>query len=251
MNPAQKRIVIVLGVATALVFAAVAIAALSGPSDRPEATGTSVAPTTSTSSTTTALPATSEPAGTSTSTTTTSTTTSTTTATEPPVLTLREDGLGEVPFGTEVEGAIARLGEILGPADDDTGWGPSFSGFGACPGERVRGVRWGTLWALFADGRTEWGSAAAPHFFAYLNSVFFDESRSLGLLTEEGIGLGDSVASLEAAYESRLTISFEELVGGHVFIIEVAEPGVLSGALTGDGETDLITAIDGGRGCGE
>jgi hypothetical protein len=173
---------------------------------------------------------------------------------------MREDGFGFatadgetriMPFGTEPEAAVTRMTEVLGPPDEDSGWIPSFSGFGTCPGEEVRGIRWGTLWLLMTDGETEWLDNGGRHFFAYLNSVFYDDTRSLGLLTEEGIGLGDTVKQLKDAYGERVEITYEDFIEGYLFTIEVPAPGQIRGGLTGENNDDLITAIDGGRGCGE
>jgi hypothetical protein len=166
------------------------------------------------------------------------------------MLLLQADGLGAVPFGTEAEEAVAAISEALGDPDEDSGWTPSFSGFGTCPGEQVRGLRWATMWVLMTDGATEWRNDGVPHMFTYLNSVFFD-SRSIGLLTPEGVGLGDTVEALEDAYGTDLEIAFDELVEGYVFSILVPAPQRLWGGLTGEDDDDLITSIDGGWGCGE
>jgi hypothetical protein len=164
---------------------------------------------------------------------------------------LRGDGLGSVEFGNEADIAVATLTSLLGPPDDDSGWIDSFSGFGTCPGETVRGLRWATMWVLMTDGSTEWRDDGVPHFFSYLNSVFYDDSRSLGLTTEAGIALGSPVDALRDTYGSDVAIGFEELVDGFLYTITVPAPGHLSGGLTGDQDEDLITSIDGGIGCGE
>lgn len=260
MTSTQKRILIVLAGVTALVFAAALVAALGGDDETsdeaassttgvPETTTTTSTTTTSTTTTTTLAATTTTSSETTTTSTTTSTTTTTTTAVEPPALVLRHDGLGAAPFGTDVDTTISTITAALGDPDEDTGWLPSFSGFGTCPGEEVRGLRWATMWALFTDGDTEWRDDGTPHFFSYLNSVFFDESQSVGLLTEEGVGLGDTVGSLIAAYSGDVAISYEELFEGYVFRVD--GPDILWGSLTGDQEDDRITAIDGGWGCGE
>ncbi len=155
-----------------------------------------------------------------------------------------------MPFGTEAGEAVTTITAVLGEPDEDSGWIPSFSGFGNCPGEQVRGLRWATMWLLMTDGDTEWRSDESPHFFAYLNSVFYGDGQSLGLVTDEGIGLGDPVTTLESAYGAEVLITFDELIEGFIFNIEVPEPGRLGGGLTGDGDDDLITSVDGGQGCG-
>ena len=260
MNSNQKRIVLALAAITVLVFVAVVIASLGGSGDESVAANGTVTSSTTTTSTsepttvstsTTTDPTTVSSTTSSTSTTTTSTTTTTTTTPVAPTLVLRADGLGAVFFGMESEAAVASLTAALGPPDEDSGWIPSFSGFGTCPGEQVRGLRWATMWALMTDGETEWRSDGIPHFFAYLNSVFYDESQSLGLLTEEGIGLGNTVADLRDTYGDRVEITFDELIDSHAFSIVVPAPGWLWGVSTGENDADLITSIDGGSGCGE
>jgi hypothetical protein len=266
MNPRQKRTILIMGVLTGLVFVAVVIASLSSPDESVtagETTTTATAPTSSTSEPTTTISS-STTTETTSSTTTSSTTTSPTTTTTnpvPPTMILLENGFGFMApgsetltmatFGSEAETALRAITEALGPPDEDSGWVPSFSLFGTCPGEEVRGVRWATLWALMTDGDTAWRNDGVPHFFAYLNSVFYDETQSLGLLTEELVGLGDTVKDLKDAYGKGVEITYEEFIDGYLFTIDVPEPGQLGGGLTGERNDDLITSIDGGQGCGE
>jgi hypothetical protein len=257
MNSTQKRIVLALVGITLLVFVAVLIASVGGSGDEPIAgdttitTTTTSAPASSTSQTTTTTEAsTTTSSPTTTSSTTTSTTTTSTTA-PPPPLVLRGDGLGSVAFGEEADQVVETITALLGTPDEDSGWIPSFSGFGTCPGEQVRGLRWKTLWVLMTDGETEWRNDGTAHFFSYLNSVFYGDGQSLGLLTSDGIALGDPISSLRDTYGTRLQISFDELINGFFYNVDVPAPGLLSGGLTGDQDDDLITSIDGGSGCGE
>jgi hypothetical protein len=253
-----------MAMATALVFVAVAVVSLGG-SEEPTSAGVTTTPATTLPSTTSAPTTTTvadstASSDTTSSTTSSTTTTETTTTTMPPTIVMREDGFGFVsadddrrimPFGTEAELALTTMTAVFGPPDEDSGWIRSFSGFGTCPGEEVRGIRWATLWLLMTDGETEWRSDGVPHLFAYLNSVFYDETQSLGLLTEDGIGLGDTVKELKDAYGKRVEITYEEFIDGYLFTIEVPPPGRMRGGLTGEKNNDLITAIDGGQGCGE
>ena len=265
MNPRQKQTILIMALITALVFVAVAIVSLGGTEEPISAGATTTAatvptPTTSAPTATTVTNPTTSTDTTPAATSSTTTTTTTTTTTMPPTIVMREDGFGAVAadgnsqkmaFGTEAETAANFMTDVLGPPDEDSGWILSFSGFGTCPGEEVRGIRWATLWLLMTDGETEWRSDGVPHFFAYLNSVFYDDTRSLGLLTEDGIGLGDTVKELKDAYGKRVEITYEDFIDGYLFTIEVPPPGWMWGGLTGEKNDDLITAIDGGRGCGE
>ena len=154
-------------------------------------------------------------------------------------------------FGTEAEAALEVLVTTLGPPDEDTGWIPSFSGFGTCPGEQVRVIRWVTLWAYLTDGGTEWRNDGVPHLFSYIYALSPTETRSLDLLTEAGIGLGDTVKALRDAYGDTVEIAYEDFIDGYLYTIDLAPPARLSGGLTGDGNKDLVTSVDGGQGCGE
>ncbi|MGH2729201.1 MAG: hypothetical protein ACRDJI_01170 [Actinomycetota bacterium] len=169
-------------------------------------------------------------------------------------LVLGPDGLGAVKFGADPEMVIHRLNQQFGPPDEDSGYIPSFSVFGTCPGEKVRGVRWKSLLVLFTDGATDFGRQGRRHFFEYRDQLFVTSggsTGSLGLTTAEGIGLGSTVADLRAAYGDRLEISPHSLPGDVPrFTVEV-DTGQLSGTLTGARRTDSVHAILGGFGCGE
>ncbi len=248
MNPRQKRTVLIMATLTGLIFVAVVIALLTNAEGNSntagETTTTSTTPTSTTSEATatdsTTTTTTEEPTS---STTSTSTTTTTTTTTVPATVVLREDGFGLtrpdvrpeiLAFGTEAEATLEVLATTLGTPDEDTGWIPSFSGFGTCPGEQVRVVRWATMWAYLTDGDTEWRDDGVPHFFAYINAFSPTETRSLGLLTEAGIGLGDTVKTLRDAYGNTVEIVYEDFIEGYLYTIDVPEPGRLWGGLTGD-----------------
>ena len=269
MNPRQKRTVLIMAVVTVLVFVGAIIASVAGSGDEPitaeDTTTTSIVPnSTTTEPTTTASTSTTtnedQTSSTTTSSTTTTTTSTTTTTTVPATVVLRGDGFGltmpdrrpeVLAFGTEAEAALEVLVTTLGPPDEDTGWIPSFSGFGTCPGEQVRVIRWVTLWAYLTDGGTEWRNDGVPHLFSYIYALSPTETRSLDLLTEAGIGLGDTVKALRDAYGDTVEIAYEEFIDGYLYTIDLPPPARLWGGLTGDGNKDLITSVDGGRGCGE
>lgn len=215
------------------------------PTTNPPATTPPTAPATST--TTTTLP----PTTTTIPTTTTTTTTVPTTTTEPDplaALVLTPAGIGDVPLGAEAEAALADLGSVLGDPTDDTGWVDAFSGFGTCPGSEVRVVTWASLQVFLSDGPTEFAEAGR-HFFSYSHSALGPEPV-LGLATNQGVRVGDTVADLEAAYQGALDISTDE-VFGPMWIVDPAGPPVIYGVLTGTEPDDSVSSIAGGFGCGE
>ena len=226
-----------------------------------------------TTSTTEAQTTTSQPPATTTTesstTTTTSPTTTTTSAasttTEPGDMTveLTDEGIyvGTVwlPFGNDDDDTIANLTSALGPPADDSGWLDSLTDgwdrFGVCPSPRVRGVSWGeggdvSLQVLFTDGDTDFWFGGVEHFFTFYYS---DSSAPTGLTTPEGIGVGSSLGQLKAAYDPAkieiLEAFFDPAQG---FWSYDSQPWTgLWGFATGQTDADVITSLNGGRGCGE
>lgn len=242
--------VAVVGTALILVFVAVSSErTTAGTAAAPPPT--TVSPSSLTSSTTeaTTAPTPTSPPTTAPSTTTSSATTTTTVPDPRSLLVLEPDGLGEVPFGMETSEALARLRELLGDPDEDTGWIPSFSAFGTCPGNEVRVVRWRTLEVFFSDGPTDWGPAGVRHFFSYSNSALVD-APVLDLATREGLRIGSTVGDVRAFYGDDAVIADDPFFPPS-FQYDVPGAGFLWGLVSGGEPTDVVQSIAGGFGCGE
>jgi len=168
--------------------------------------------------------------------------TTTTTAAEVPAgdLVLRGDGLGVTTLGAAPDEAIAAVSGVLGPPTRDTGWEPSFSSYGTCPGEQLRGVEWDHLVLLFTDGETEHG--AGQHLFAWRVT---GAPPAVG--TANGFGFGATAADAEELYPGAV----------EHFPPEEPFPGLLE--ITVDGgrisayldEADTVTNLEAGAPCGE
>jgi hypothetical protein len=162
----------------------------------------------------------------------------------PEVLPLSGDGLGLVVFGADPDGAIAAVTELLGAPTEDTGWADPLT-ISACPGTQVRRVSWGALSLFFGDESPV--VSGTPHLFAYSYGAAGDlEAEPAGLATDDGIGLGSTVAQLEAAYPDVVIEPGEEGVIEPSFFVD----DTLSGRLTGGADDDLVTVIIGGDPCG-
>jgi len=207
-----------------------------------DTTTTSAAPTT----TSTTIPVTTA-APTSTTSSTTSTTSSTTTSTTlapGAELVLRPNGLGDAAFGVDPDGTVAYITSIIGKPTIDTGWVDPLS-VGACPGTELRQVTWNDLVLFFTDQSPF--ATGRRHFFAYTyGPSFASQINPAGLKTEAGIGVGSTLAELQATYPD-VVINPGDDFGGPNFLVNNG----LAGFLTGVTPTDTVISMLGGQGCGE
>jgi hypothetical protein len=159
---------------------------------------------------------------------------------EPSALALRGDGLGVVDFGAEPESAIAAVAAELGDPRTDTGWEPSSSAYGTCPGEQIRGVEWDGLVLLFTDGDTAQGTG--EHLFTWRVT-----GAPPAVATVKGLGFGATAADAEELYPGDVeTVVAEEPFPA--FLEIQAEGGLVRAYLDGD---DSITNLEAGTACGE
>ncbi len=157
-----------------------------------------------------------------------STTTSLTTVPAGAAVVLRADGLGVVAFGATKDATVTALGAVFGPVDE-TGTGCELAG------PDVTTARWDELRVQFVGGMFDSYNVRPPNGVAAV----------LGLKTDAGIGLGSSVAQLEAAYGLQLTIpGLPPEFGGDNFKIAFGGTGPeLFGSLTDTSATGTVTAI--------
>ncbi len=158
----------------------------------------------------------------------------------PSALVMRANGLGVAAFGSDPDQVIATVSAVLGPPTLDSGWMDPLS-LGSCPGTEVRSVRFGDLVLDFADESTV--LTGRRHFFAYSYGPATDPT---GLSIEGGGTLGTTVAALRAAHPS-VQIYPADPTAPASFAISDG----LTGALTGTADTDTVTKVQGGIGCGE
>jgi hypothetical protein len=172
--------------------------------------------------------------------TTTSTTASTTTEAASPAIALRGDGLAVAALGASPDPTVAAVSEELGEPSLDTGWEPSISSHGTCPGEQIRAVEWGGLVLLFTDGTTAYGSG--EHLFTWRVS-----DAPPPVATVKGLGYGATAADAEELYPGQV----EELPAEDPFpaFLQIqAEGGQITAYLD---EADTITNLEAGATCGE
>jgi hypothetical protein len=177
-----------------------------------------------------------------------STTAAATTLADPlAALLMTETGIGDVRFGTGADDAVSQLSAVLGDPTEDRGWTATFE---TCPGPEARLVRWTSLQAFFTNGATDWAPQGTRHFFHYGNSISAGGGEVLGLRTDAGIAVGDSIGELKLAYGDRVTVSDDPLFGP-LWEVRVDGAGALWGTAGTATDQGMIDSINGGPGCGE
>ncbi|MEQ1787679.1 MAG: hypothetical protein ABL966_11545, partial [Acidimicrobiales bacterium] len=157
-----------------------------------------------------------------------------------PAIALRGDGLGVVALGASLDDAVAAVTDELGEPTFDSGWQPSFSTYGTCPGEQIRGVEWDGLVLLFTDGDTALGTG--EHFFSWRVT---GAPPAVG--TAGGLGYGATAGDAEEQYPGGVeTVAAEEPFPA--FLQIQAEGGQITAFLD---DADTITNLEAGAACGE
>ena len=174
----------------------------------------------------------------------------TTTTNPAPLVTLEltADGLGDIQFGVDPDTVIADISAQFGEPDHDSLWTPSEPNiYGSCPGETMRAIGWGSLVAIFIDDGT---SDLGGWFYTYTYGYDYSENaggidpRGLNLQTTDGVGLGTTVAELQASLGAKLTVSGDPELDVWSF-----ETGVFRGLLSGPESDDVVTLIEPLLGC--
>ena len=156
-----------------------------------------------------------------------------------PQIALRGDGLAVVDLGAPPGDALAAVRAELGEPTLDTGWQPSFSTYGTCPGSQIRAVEWDGLVLLFTDEPTEQGEGA--HLFSWRLT-----GSPPALATAEGFGVGATVGDAEDLYPGAVeVVPPEEPFPG--FLVVHAVGGEITAYLAGE----VVSFLEAGTPCGE
>jgi hypothetical protein len=148
----------------------------------------------------------------------------------------------------DAEGAISYVETLLGQPDSDSGYVDAASEFGLCPGNQVRGVRWGDLLLLFGD-ESEVASGRL-HFYGWrFGPVGTSMPEPVGPATEGGVSLGATVNEVLKAHPNADVYSDD--VFGAGFDIDAGARGLVSGSLSNDSPNGVTLALFGGVTCGE
>ena len=155
------------------------------------------------------------------------------------------DGLGIVDFGATPTDTVKAVRDYLGfNKTDDSGWGPAWGDYGACPGTEYRQVRFGGLYLSFSDV-DRFQPAGTRQFISW---AFVGDPA---IVIPFGADIGMTLADLQSLYPTA-TVAYDDLWFGHHFLVEGPVFGEqLWGTLTGPNPGDTIDYLTGGVGCGE
>ncbi|MDJ0961301.1 MAG: calcium-binding protein [Acidimicrobiia bacterium] len=164
---------------------------------------------------------------------------------------LEPTGIGDQMFGDLTDAALLEFAALLGDAadegdpDEDSGWIDSFSGFGTCPNDEVRVVRWGDVQIFNTRSTGEDGT-----FFTWEITDPADNREDKELMTGQGVRWNDTMAQVKVAYGSRVTIEYVDVFDFWLFYVD-GNPSGIRGTFTGGDHFDTIFLLGGGIGCGE
>ncbi|MCP4308003.1 MAG: hypothetical protein GY788_24650 [bacterium] len=165
-------------------------------------------------------------------------------------LQLGEDGLGDVLLGSPPETVVADISALYGEPDLDSDWIASEPNiYGSCPGDQMRAIGWGSLLTIFVkDGNEDLGGRFFTYTYGYdyTQNVGGVDPRGLGLSTSEGIGIGSTVADLEAAYLGSAAIAGDVELDVWSFQID---DSTIGGLLDGPDAASTVTLIELADGC--
>lgn len=213
------------------------------------ASSTSTAAPSATASPTTTGVTTTTVATTTTTTSTPSTTTTTTTAPPPPQVIFEPDGIGIAHFGDDPTVVLDQLTAIFGASTLDTGWiAGGFGDYGVCPGTNFRHVEFdgGDFVVQFADG-DHFGPAGTRVFYYY---AWYGGAPGPTPGPPASIDAGTTVQTLKTIWPS-VEIYDDDPFFGYTYRVSGSGWNQLWGRLTGVSDSDQISSVSGGLGCGE
>jgi hypothetical protein len=160
-------------------------------------------------------------------------------------LRLGEGGLGRARFGTSAAEAVEYVRSVLGPPDEDSGWGDPVTDYGRCPGSQARVLRWGQLLVVLTD-HSRFGDGR-QHFsgWSYGPAVNQDALYPNGLAMSTLIAPGQTLADVEHAFPGGVTVASATERLPATFRVGNS----FGGWLTGTSGTDQITSLDAGDTC--
>lgn len=157
-------------------------------------------------------------------------------------------------LGARYDEARPALIAALGTPTKDGAEESSFSGYGTCPGDRLRALEFGggALVVLFGD--VDGAELTMFHWSLHDRGRPADVPQAVALVGDTatfGFGVGDTVAELrEGSSGAELEVQQGDEIVGPTFRLTDQSAGFF-GYLTGTSGRDTVTGVVGGQECGE
>lgn len=163
-------------------------------------------------------------------------------------LTMSSNDIGPLEFGDAGNEVLGRLVSTFGQPTDDTGFIVGNGGFGECPGDSIRVVRWGPLNIITR------GSASDHVFASYRMDLKYGgiTSPTTDMATLSGLRVGDTVGELEDIYSDFNIQYVVDQDAGLVFELRSSAGGdiLLWGPVDSQASDALVTGIYSPDPCG-
>ncbi len=166
----------------------------------------------------------------------------------PPGLVLTASGIGPYDVGMPAERVIDGISSEIGGPDADSTESDSSVIVPDCGVGTVRLVSWGNLIILFAGEEPDSPFLTWSYGFDPVTASA-DDLRRLGLVTEEGIGLGSPRPDVERAYRGRILIQDDTVINVSTFTIDGDEEEHLTGRFPTTDPDDTVQYLERAPGC--
>jgi hypothetical protein len=170
------------------------------------------------------------------------------TPSSPPGLVLRASGIGSYDVGMPAERVIEGISSEIGGPDADSTESDSSVIVPDCGVASVRLVSWGNLALIFSGEEPDSPFLTWSYGFDPVTASA-DDLRRLGLVTDEGIGLGSPRADVERAYRGRIMIVDDALINISTFTIDGDEAEHLTGRFPTTEPDDTVQYLERAPGC--
>jgi hypothetical protein len=156
-------------------------------------------------------------------------------------LKMSSNDIGPLDFGADGDEVLGRLVATFGQPTDDTGYIVGSGSFGECPGWSIRVVRWGPLNVVLH------GEAGDSAFVSYRLDLRYGgiSSPTTDLATLSGLRVGNTVAELEATYETFYKEYVVDEIVGLTFQLKLTQNSevLLWGPVDSQAGDALVTGI--------
>lgn len=161
---------------------------------------------------------------------------------------LRASGIGSYDVGTPAERVIEGVSSEIGGPDADSTESDSSIIVPDCGVTAVRLVSWGNLVLFFSGEEPDSPFLTWSYGFDPVTASA-DDLRQLGLVTDEGIGLGSARPDVERAYAGRILIQDDALIDVSTFTIDGDEAEHITGRFPTTDPDDAVQYLERVPGC--